>query len=319
MTKNLSPTTQQLYKELNNDLKLIINTVDNNEQKKQMIHNFAGPQNNKSEDFHKLLEFLKLRTHIFVGYNEFPLQPFYGLDITCDETKCTSIIKKEQIIEDGNCLFDSLAYLTGDKRKLTDIRSEVADYYVEITGNKTLEDVPIKVYKSGKRNAGDQTINAYCELENKSVVVFNLDIKDIGVDLYITSNDFLFLLLKDKHYTPLISLGDKHFFLKKLNEINKLMDSVGVQIDDGFNVKSRQVSFDAFAKIFGPKLISPSYNPKNNGTRVNVRGLTRAVSLNKPPRSGSRSRRGTRRPFRLGSLFNKHIPRLFASTRRRRN
>jgi len=42
MTKNLSPKTQQLYNELNNDLKLIINTVDNNEQKKQMIHNFAG-------------------------------------------------------------------------------------------------------------------------------------------------------------------------------------------------------------------------------------------------------------------------------------
>jgi hypothetical protein len=156
-------------------------------------------------------EFIKSHIHDMTGEIR---KPYHGLSVVCSkhDDQCTTRINSKEIIADGNCLFDSLLYILGQRqthKTQMDLREELVKHFivnegVMINNNYDLEDAR----KNQSSYSPIDLIKSFTDIYKRHVIVFELyNSGVINATLFANRTipfdhvDFLLLTQNPGHFT----------------------------------------------------------------------------------------------------------------------
>ena len=160
-------------------------------------------------------------------------KPYHGLSMRCRGDQCTYKLKTEEIIADGNCLFDSLLYILGwrqtDAARM-DLRRELYHHFKINNGDHNHE-YDLEDAKTNKHiYASSHVLKSFVELYRRHVIVFELHNSGVfNAHIFINRRlpfhevDFLILTQNPGHFTTFTK--DRGFvqsraFLEKILDID---------------------------------------------------------------------------------------------------
>ena len=172
-------------------------------------------------------------------------KPYHGLSLKCRGDQCTYKLKTNEIIADGNCLFDSLLYILG--RDQTDaarmaLRRELYHHFIHNKGAHN-HDYDLEAAKISKDSfASTHVLKSFTELYRRHIIVFELhNSGEFNAQIFINrllpfhEVDFLILTQNPGHFTTFTK--DRGFvqsraFLEKILDVDSPFFGPGVKIRD---------------------------------------------------------------------------------------
>lgn len=172
-------------------------------------------------------------------------KPYHGLSLRCRGDQCTYKIKTNEIIADGNCLFDSLLYILGreqsDSSRMA-LRRELYHHFIYNKGAHN-HDYDLEAAKISKDSfASTHVLKSFTELYKRHIIVFELhNSGEFNAQIFINrllpvhEVDFLILTQNPGHFTTFTK--DREFvqsraFLEKILDVDSPFFGPGVKLRD---------------------------------------------------------------------------------------